>query len=89
MRLIFLLALWTIISPIPSSFTRQKNSIQLIQRKVIVNQRYQIHVGRGVSIPDLLHTLALVSMTKTTSVIFCVVGVLSVLLKVSEEILEV
>lgn len=70
------LCTWYFIGPVDNYFPHtlllytSKNSIQLIQWKVIVNQRYQIHVGRGVSIPDLLHALALVSMTKTTSVIF-------------------
>ena len=41
------------------------------------------------SIPDLLHALALVSTTKTNLGYFCLVGVLSLLFKVSEEILKV
>ena len=68
-RLIFYWPCGQLFPPYPLTLL-VKNSIQLIQWKVIVNQRYQIHVGRGVSIPDLLHALALVSMTKTTSVIF-------------------
>ena len=65
-RLIFYWPCGQLFPPYPPTLHVKK----LIQWKVIVNQRYQIHGGRGVSIPDLLHALALVSTTKTTSVIF-------------------